>query len=941
MKKYFVVFFIILVNTLSLISHEVSGIIIDSLTNTPLPGVSITLAHSKTSLKIGDITNKKGAFSMKDVENGSYNMTISYVGYASVKKIINVFDKDLNIGKIYITEKPSELGTVEVIGQMPAVEMKGDTTLFNADAFKTNPDASAEDLVQKMPGVVMQSGKVQAQGEDIKKVLMDGKPFYGDDPTAALRNLPAEIIDKVQIFDQKSEQSQFTGFDDGNNIKTMNIITRTNMRTGQIGKTYAGYGTDDKYQAGTNFNIFGEDRRISILAQFNNLNQQNFAIEDILGAVSSMGAGGRRPMMGPGGAGGPRGRRPGGGGGMNPFGGGSIGDFLVEQQDGISATNAIGLNYTDNWGQSIKVTGSYFVNYTNNDALNNLTRDYITENQLYYEDAESSSKNINHRFNFRFEYDIDSSNSLLIRPRVTYQQNEGESFTLAQTDFENSLLNRSNNDFNSELSGYNLSNEILWRHKFETKSRTLSLSMNNSINANEGENKLYATSLYKVNTFFEQDTLNQKSVLDMQGNSISYNLSYTEPIFDKSILQINYSGGLNNNESDKTTNNYDEISKAYTNLDTTLSNIFESNYLNQSLGTSYQFRTDESNLTAGVSYQWSRLDNKQVFPYNSDISREFNNVLPNLRYQYNFTKKNNLRIFYRTSTDLPSISQLQDVVNNNNPLQISIGNPELEEGYQHNLFANFMAVDEANASNFFFNIGGRYSNNYIGTQTTILQNDSTLNNGYVVAQGAQISQPVNLKNYINLRSFINYGFPISFISSNLNINTGVNYTITPGIINNLENYSHSKALTLGIVISSNISKEIDFSIMSFTNLNFVNNTLRDDLNTQYLSQSSRVKLNLYLWETIVFNTEFSHQYYSGLSSDYNQSYFLLSSYIGYKMFDQDAELRLSANDILNQNSSINRSVSDIYIQDTETNVLQRYFILSFIYTFKNFGARGF
>jgi len=931
-------------NTLLSETFSISGTVLDSATKNGLQGVSVSLTHLGKDFKTGGLTNNKGYFSIDELEKGKYEIKFSFIGRKTFDTIVFMKSSNIKLGNIYLAEQSTVTGEVEVVADLPAVELKGDTTQFNAGAYKTNPDATAEDLVQKMPGVVLQDNKVQAQGENVRKVLMDGKPFFGDDPTAALKNLPADVIEKVQVYDEKSEQSQFTGFDDGNTSKTLNIITRSNMRAGQFGKGYAGYGNDDFYQAGTNFNIFGNDSRISILAQSNNVNQQNFAIEDILGAVSSIGSF-RGPFFG-----GPGMRPPGGGQGFRRsagagpgfFGGGGVGDFLVGNQDGITNTNAIGLNYSDNWGKSIKVSGSYFFNWSENNAINETYREYISSTsagQIYEENSNSGSTNINHRFNFRFDWDIDSSNSILLRPRITVQQNDGNKITNAQTSLLESLMNKSDNDYKSNLVGYNLSNEILWRHKFETKGRTISISATPGYNTNEGNNDLNATSAYytQIESF---DTLNQKSDLTTNGASLSYNVAYTEPIGEKSQLQLNYSGRYNDNESDKTTNNFNPVTGKHDELDTTLSNVFTSNYLNHNIGTSYRFQKEEYNFSLGVSYQNSRLYNLQEFPYSAETDKSFNNVLPNANFQYNFAKRKNIRVFYRTSTNIPSIEQLQDVVNNSNPLQISVGNPNLQESYEHNLFANFMSVDEGNSSNFFFNIGGRFAYNYIGQSTSVMNKDTVLANGYLVQQGVQMSQRVNLDNYINLRSFCSYGFPVGFISSNLNLNVGYTFSRTPGLYNNVINYSNSNSLNFGAVITSNISEKFDFNLMSWSNINFVSNSIRTESNTQYFSQRSNFRINFYLWEFLVLQSELSHQYYSGLSSAYNQNFFQWNAYIGVKMFNKAGELRLSGYDLLNQNNAISRNVSDIYIEDNKTNVLQRFFMLSFIYTFKNFGLKN-
>ncbi|ROL57971.1 TonB-dependent receptor, partial [Bacteroidetes/Chlorobi group bacterium ChocPot_Mid] len=858
MKLYFLILaFLLTLNSVFAETFSVSGTVLDSTTKQGLQGVSVSLSHLMKDIKTGGLTNNKGYFIIENLERGKYNLKCTFIGRKSFDTVIFLRSANVKLGNIYLAEEGTVTGEVEVVAPMPAVELKGDTTQFNAGAYKTNPDATAEDLVQKMPGVVLQDNKIQAQGENVKKVLMDGKPFFGDDPTAALKNLPADVVEKVQVYDEKSEQSQFTGFDDGNTSKTLNIITRSNMRTGQFGKIYAGYGNNDYYQAGTNFNIFGEDSRTSILAQSNNVNQQNFAIEDILGAVTSIGSI-RSPFFGAGmrPPGGGQGFRRSAGAGPGFFGSSGISDFLVGNQSGITSTNAFGINYTDNWSKSIKVTGSYFFNWGDNNSLNETYREYVSSDnagQIYNENSESNSTNINHRFNFRFDWDIDSSNSILMQPRLSVQQNDGNSLTNAKTSLLENSLNTSENDFKSNLLGYNFSNEILWRHKFETKGRTISISVTPGLNNNSGNNKLNATSKYFRPTEVT-DSLDQKSDLTTDGLNLSYNIAYTEPIADKSQLQINYSGRYNQNESNKTTNNYDPLAGNYDAMDTSLSNIFSSNYMNNNLGTTYRYQNVAYNYSIGLSYQNSRLYNLQDFPYSSETDKSFNNILPNASFQYNFTKRNNIRLFYRTSTNLPSIEQLQDVVNNSNPLQISVGNPNLSESYEHSLYANFMAVNEGNSSNFFINVGGRYVNNYIGQKTTIIASDTILNNGYFVQQGVQLSQRVNLDNYASFRSFISYGFPVSFISSNLNLNAAFMYSKTPGIYNNEVNNSHSKSINFGAVITSNISEKFDFTLMSWSNYNIVTNSIRTSSNTEYFSQRSNFRVNFYLWEFLVLQS---------------------------------------------------------------------------------------
>lgn len=420
----------------------ITGKVIDNKSMETLSGAHVSLMHPWGEAYKTAVTNNEGRFELKGLSRGGYALQITFVGYATYETELTLNDKSIDLGNLVLSEG-MDLSEVEVTAKIPLAEQKGDTTQYNADAFKTLKDASAEELVEKMPGVVIQDGKIQAQGEDVKEVLVDGKPFFGNDPQAALKNLPAEVISKIQVYDQTSEQASFSGFQDGETSKTINIITRPEMRNGQFGKLYAGYGYEDKYQAGGNGSFFNGDQRISIIGQVNNINQQNFSSEDLLGVTGTSGRRGR-------------GRRGGRGGGRGGRGGGSSRDFLVQQQGGIAATNAMGINYSDQWGKKVEVSGSYFFNMSDIESEDISNLEYInaeTLNEFYNETNTADTRNINHRFNMRIRYKIDSLNEISIRPRLSIQQNEGLSNTFGQTLMGSDLLSQTNNSYFSDLSG--------------------------------------------------------------------------------------------------------------------------------------------------------------------------------------------------------------------------------------------------------------------------------------------------------------------------------------------------------------------------------------------------------------------------------------------------------------------------------------------------------
>lgn len=928
----------------------VRGTVVDSTTNTPTPGARVSarrLADTAT-IVAGAIADRTGNFSIEIPSLGGYLIQITSVGYQQRNIVARVGQAEVQIGRILMQPRDVQGNEVVVTDQRLAAVQKDDTTEIDAKAFKTAPDANVEDLVRKMPTITMQDGKIKAQGEDVQKVLVDGRPFFGDDPTTTMRNLPAEMVDKIQIFDQQGDQSQFTGFNTGNSNKTINVITRPTMRNSQFGKAYGGYGLDNKYKAGGNLSLFDGNTRVSVIAQTNNVSEQNFAIEDILGAVGGgggmFGGGMGRMMMAMGGGG----RGSGGGGGRRWEGGGmggGISDFLIDSRSGLSTTHAGGVNYSDRFGTSAELTASYFFNLTNTESEQNLLRQYVlpaSSNQRYSEQNNSESDNLNHRFNAKLDLRLDSLNSITLRPRLTVQQNEGTSNLRGENSTGEALTGTSSSNTATDLTGISFSNDLLFRHGFSTPGRTFSVNFSTSYNSNIGTSDQRSD-----NTYFQPsplfDTLAQNADLDKNGWSASGNLSYTEPLATGMGLLFSYAPSLSVSNSDRTTlSPSDGASDGAMMLDSALSSRSQSRTTTHTTGVTYQYRDSLWELSTGASYQWSGFQYDDQFPLPSTVERTYGDLLPNASIRYSFSRDANLRLNYRTSVNTPSVDQLQTVLNNTNPLLLSIGNSLLQESYQHNLFMRYSSTNVPSASNFFAMLGGSVTNGYIGNQTIIPTQDTVLANGVLVQQGAQLTQPVNLDGYISARSFVSYGFPIGFLKSNLNLFVSANYTRTPGIINNVQNDAHAPTAGVGVVLSSNISESLDFTISNNVTGNLVRNSVREDQNTEYTNNIARARLSWTLFENLVLGTDLTHQLNNGLAEGNNGDYLLWNASLGVKFLpDNRGELRLSVNDILNQNTSVTRTVNDAYIEDVKSTVLGRYALLTFTYNIRNFGGMNF
>ncbi|HTY11068.1 MAG TPA: outer membrane beta-barrel protein [Bacteroidota bacterium] len=933
---------LLLLSPISIFSQTVSvqGRVLEAKTKTPLPGAHVKLINSDDpSQSFISSTDERGVFKFSGILKHSYTLEATYVGCNMFTKTVRVETQPTDLADLLLTQIPIQLGEVDVEGSPPPAVQKADTTEFNAGAFKTNPDAVAEDLVGKLPGVIVTNGTVTAQGEAVQQVLVDGKPFFGSDPTLALRNLPADAIAKIQIFDKMSDQAEFTGFDDGQSVKTLNIITRTDKRNQQFGKGYGGYGDDDRYIAGGSANYFHQGTRLSAIGLSNDLNQQNFSTQDLLGVVGNTN---QRGGFGGGGGGGFRGGGGGGGagfgGGGGPGGGGAnISNFLVGQQNGVATTNSVGLNYTDSWGSHLSVTQSYFFNYTNTDNDQKLHMQYFPtpdSSTFYDENSAANSKNGNHRADMRLEYNADTLNSIIELPRLYFQNNNSASTVGGVNSLSTQqLINQTMNDNNAGTNGDNLSNHLVLRHKFDLPGRTISLDLGTSYNQKRGTTSQQAASEYYQGTRTTADTLNQQTPIFTDGYTVSSRLAYTEPIDVLSLLQFTYNPSYSRNNSDNKKYNFDPATGEYTIPDTSLSNTYQNQYWTQNGGIAYRIRLTGFNGMAGVSYQVAALRGQQQFPLTTTITRTYYDFLPNGMLTYNIAEHTNLRMFYRTTTQAPSISQLQNVVDNSNPLQLATGNPSLNESYTQTLTTRYMVTNVDNNRSTFLLLSIVHTNQYIGNATVTAQRDTVLSGGVVMNRGTQLSFPVNLNGQWNVNSFFTHSIVVGFLKSNLNLTSGLTYARTPGLINQALNIADTYGPGAGAVLSSNVSEKIDFTLSYNGNYNISRNSFEPDLNSQYYSHTATIKTNLIFWDGMVFRSEVDNALYSGLSGGYNKNSVLWNMSFGKKFFSkQQGELTASVVDLLNQNKSVNRTVTGTYVEDTQNNVLGRYFMLTFTYT---------
>jgi hypothetical protein len=904
MRKLFSLL-IMLIGAAQVYAQTVTGTVQSASDKSGLPGASVVMKRVASEAILTTVTNVEGAFRFERVPSGNYTLEVRYLGFDMLSRTVEVGQAPVNLGVLGMQEQNTRLGEVQIVGRAPLGEQKGDTSQFNAKAFKTAPDASAEDLVTKMPGVQIQDGRIQAQGEEVRQVMIDGKRFTGEDVTTAMRNISSDMIENVQIFDAQSDQAAFSGFEDGNRLKTINFITRKDRRQGYTGKISAGYGTDDRYMAGAAINYFNNDRRITLTGLTNNINMFDFSVGETPG-------------------GGMRGRRGGWGGG-SPI--------------GIINTNNFGVNYQDKWGKKVDVSANY--NYTNRNIINNQYRfrDFVSDEAglQYTEYANNRDIEDGHRLGMRLQYNINENNRLLVTPSLRLQQNDSFTGRNASTFDLDGTLSESFNRASTDNTNFSLDNNILYSKRFGTTGRILTTNFSTSINNVTGDGLQFEQTQNFENP--DRNVLRDQFIsLDRTNFSWSGSTNYSQKLGEYSRWQLEYSIGNQLRDADRRTFDYVETAGEYSGFNRPLSSTFKSDYLSQSVGPSYQYRKDKARLQINTRYQYAVLKTDSQFPVDlAPMERRFNNFLPSAEYEYKFSESQNITFNLRTNTNAPSVEQLQEVLDISNPLQARIGNADLDQDYQTRFNMRYRNFNAETNRVFFIGMFGSMINDYVANSVYTTNVPEGLAEGYELRPGARLSRPENMNGFYNVRSFMNYGQPLNFISSNINLNSSVGYSRIPGKIDGQVNYSNNTNLGAGFNLSSNISEKLDFMVSTFSSYNIVSNTLRTTQNNNFFNQNSNVRLNWILWKDLVYRTELNHQYNGGLSAGVDNSFLLWNMSVGKKVFkNKQGEISLSVNDLLEQNVSIRRNITESFVEDVQSSVLQRFFMLTFSYNIRSF-----
>lgn len=902
MKKFLLFALCILAfNVVNAQEINIKGLLKDSTNNTVI-GAAIKLTSAQDTFST--VSDLNGNFSFAKVKSATFTLVISALGYQSITKSysLNRQQSQVVLDPVILANDSRQLNEVVVNGT-PDVTVKEDTLQFRADAYKLKENALAEDLLKKLPGVeVDRDGNVTAQGKQVTKVRINGKDFFGGDIKTATQQLPADVLQNVQVIDDYGDQANITGVRDGEPEKILNFTIRPDKNKGFLTRGTVAGGSEDRYQASVFSATFNNDLQIAVLGNLNNTNANIFNL------TSTGGGGGRR-------------------GGGNFRGGGFGGNT-----DGLTDVKSLGFNYRDAWGKKVTIYGSYSFSDRVNNVINNTFQQTLSEDRTIdnLEDLNGESENNSHRFNFNLEYKIDSSNYLKISPSFSYSNNSG-------TDLSDFLISRndeisSRGTINDQTSSRNpnFDTDILYNHRFGSKPRNLSLgaTLSTGRNNNEQDNINFSTNFSSgvAEEIYQRQLINN----DNNNDNVRLRLSYTEPLSTTKNLEFNYQYGYS--RIDNTRNVLSTNTEGATlTRNTDLSNEYQFQFVTNRFGLNYRVTEKMYNYTVGFGVQPAVLSGNSPL-LNTSTRQSTVNIFPSGRFVYKFARTRELNINYNGNSNQPDYTQLQPVTDNSNPQFPVTGNPDLNAEFNNNINIRYNNFDMASGNTFFTNFSYNFAKDKIVTNTIndvpgndqAIQETQYLNaNGYYAIRGFYaFSKSLSEKKYvIGLRGFANYNNNISFIDNERNV--GRNMVLSQ---------------RLNLQINPNEWLEVTPAV-SYTynkNNNSINQRSNTEINTWSLSFDSKI----YIVKTLLFGTEADKNFNSGFNN-VGANPFIINTYLEKQFFTgKTGSLRFTAFDLLNQNTSVSRTVNANSIIDRRSNRLSQYFMMSFTMRFNKFAGKN-
>jgi hypothetical protein len=894
---------------------SLKGSIRDTLNKQNLSNAVISVLRAKDSVLVKFTrTDAQGNFELKNLNGGNFILMVSYPAYADyVDRITIESGVDKSLGSLPVITKANLLQEVIVRQRVGAIRVKGDTTEYRADSFHVSANADVQELLRKMPGIQVNSkGEITAQGDKVEKILVDGEEFFSDDPAVVTKNLRADAVDKIQAFDKKSDQATFTGIDDGQKIKTLNIQLKEDKKKGFFGKVELGSDFTQYNYGKALLNAFKGKRKISGYVttdntKFESLNwdeNRNYAGD--ANTTTTIGDDG----------------------GISIF---SSGDEFSWGR-GLPKSTTGGLHFSNKWNKDkhnsnntyqfndLNVTGSTYSKMQNLIPGSEYTS-ISTQNQV--------ADRTRHKLTSIYEWQIDSSSSLKItlKPQTVKSLSKNnyisEMYNADGKLINSSVRNTTSNDENNTLNG-----NIFWRKKFKKAGRTI--SFNSDLNFSDRQESILAVSnnaYYSATTGLPTSVINidQMKMNKQRTSSVNSLITYTEPLWKNTFLVLNYRLNLSQNNAERNTFGKNGAGK-YENIVDTLSNHFIFNTTGHQGGFNIRYNVKKVNFSVGTGIGNSVY---HMTDLNKNTAREvsFTNFVPSVTFNYTPKQQRRVNFTYTGSTRNPTLQQIQPLVDNIDPQNITIGNPDLKQSFTHNF--SFRASDYKVLKSKSMSISANLSliENAISNASDI--DPATLN---------RTNKAVNVSGNYNFNSYLSYGFDL-VPSLNVGLNAGPTVSRYANVVNKVNNTTKSSGINLGIYAGYWADKWINFWMNLNANHTNSVSSIRPDVQTAYWQYNSysNMQLKFKKIKTYVDINLQATVYQKTATFSAQNSYIVSPSIRKIISKDDKWEAKVAVNDLFNQNRGINFSSSSNFISQTVNTTIQRYVLFSVVYNFSKNG----
>lgn len=895
----------------------VRGTVADSLTLEQIPGAVVEILDTSRATASYELTAEDGSFLFGDVVQGEHILKVSILGYRTRTVAFGKGPAGVDLGKILLSGEAIMLESAVHSDQAIRSSQSGDTLSYNAAAYKVMTGADSESLISKMPGISVNDSGVEANGRDVRKVMIDGQEYFGDDVLTALKNIPADMIRQIEVINKLSDQAELTGVDDGNSYTAINIVTRPEARDGALaGRMYGGYGLPDKYIAGANLNYFGKEQSASLLAMGNNISRYNFASEDIVGAsaVSDVG---------------------------------SDKSFKVKPLPGISSVQSAGANYSNKW-----FSGSYFFSRirNRNESFNDKMT-YLGGDRKQFTDSRSdfNALNYNHRFTSKISLSPAPAHSLIIRPVLDIQDlgdgreqrsHQENLLSDGSAKFLREKLNINNNDRFAVRAGGSLS----YRYRFPKRGRTLVISASGNYYKNNYDNTSDQYTFRTESGLFDPEEADNYSsqYRDRLTEQLygSGGVTYTDRIGKRSRLSAEYRFNVNRSYGRNIVRLLDaDLGEYSPEPDSRQSSINTSRFITHTAGLRYNYAFRKVSLTVFGGYQNTGFKGVCTMPSGGESRRGFSNFIYNVVANVPFDQENSLRLDARSRTVNPSVNTLQSVVNLANTSNIRAGNPDVDPSYIHEVGLRYIHTDRDAGSTLSVSLNYTGSSNYLCDSLVIDSPDFEVADGVLLGEGNQYVKPVNLGGYSKFYGKMTFGFPLKPLRCNMNLTSAVTLSSLPGMINADKVPVHRNWYSLGARIDSNISENLDFSVGysgRFTQNEYSGRFGK--VNNNFLTQDATAKVKWVFWLGFSVTAATNYRQYRSIDGRYNDELVLCDLYIGKRLFrDGLGEVSIGVNDILDHGiHRYSHSISASGTSDTVNSGIGRYFSIQFVYHLRTY-----